>query len=226
MGARLAARARLTETLFLMASSGPLDLFFDIANEKIVSSFTNQGTFTLPSWYHQNVKDIRATFLRLNTTGTFVAPYVKVPAAGLTLAVKVFTAAGTILASATSWTINPTDANALDGTLNLNTAEMATAFTSAATLSITAIIEFKMTEAGGGTTTWQESITIKRMYDVAGTPDPSPTETYLTENQCLARFVQFTGNGNGASITLKSADGTHEVIISVNDDGTFHADVT
>ena len=209
-----------------MATAGPLDLFLDIANEEIVSSFTNQGAFTLPAWFHQNVKDIRATFLRLNTTGNFTAPYVKVPAAGLTFAAKLYTSAGTILASQTSWTINLTDANALDGTLNLNTAEMTTAFTNAATLSISAIIEFKMTEPSGGITTWQKTITIKRQYDVSGSPDASPTETYLTENQCLARFVQFTGNGNGASITLKSADGTHEVIISVNDDGTFHADVT
>lgn len=208
-----------------MATFGPTDLFFDIANEAIVTSLTNQGTFTLPAWYHQNTKDLRCTFLRLNTTGTFGTPYTKVPVAGLTLSVKVFSSAGALLASQSTW-VADTGAATLSGVLNLNTSEMATAFTSSATLSISAFIEFKVSEAGGGETTFQQAITIKRQYDVAGSPSATPAATYLTEDQSNARFVRFSGNGDGASITLRSASGTYEVIISVNDDGTFHADVT
>ena len=209
-----------------MATAGPTDLFFDIANERIVTSFTNEGPFTIPSWFHQNAKDIRATFLRLNTTGDFDTPYTKVPAAGLTLSAKLFTSDGaTVLASQATWTINATDTNALDGVLNLNTAAMATAFTSGATTSIQAILEFKMTEPSGGETTWQQTITIKRQYDVVGSPVVIPPDTYLTEAQSDARYVHFTGNQNGASITLVSADGTRTGILYVGDDGTFHLDV-
>lgn len=209
----------------MMATSGPTDLFFDIANEQIVSSFTNQGPFTFPAWYHQNVKDIRATFLRLNTTGQFGDPYSKVPVAGLTFSVKLFTSDGaTVLASQTAWTEDG-GAATLAGTLDLNTTAMATAFTSGSTLSISAILEFKMTEPSGGETTWQTTVTIKRQYDIAGSPSAVPAATYLTEDQINATFVKFSGNPDGASITLRSASGTHQVIISVNDDGTFHADV-
>lgn len=226
MGAGLAFGFGLTEPLLLMATAGPLDLFFDIANEEIVASFTNQGPFTLPSWYHQNAKDLRATFLRLNTTGAFGSPYTKVPATGLSFSAKLFTSDGaTVLASQITWTVNATDANALDGVLDLNTAAMATAFTSGSTTSITAILEFKMTETSGGTTTWQRTVTIKRQYDVVGSPVAVAPDTYLTEAQSDARYAKYAGNGAGASITLLSAAGTYQVIISVNDDGTFHADV-
>ncbi len=196
-----------------------IPLFADLTNRQLVASVKG-GPVVLPSFFHQDKLYLSIQPLSVNPTGGLFASYTTLTGSGYSVRVFISTTAGGTLAGPiTSFT---TDGTAVAGSVNLNTTEMATAFTSGATLSIAALLTIDLENASGKWTI-EKTITIKRSFLTAGTPVANPTVRYLTEAD-EARFVKYSGNPNGSFIILPNEAGTNSNVIYTGADGAFKAD--
>lgn len=196
-----------------------IPLFVDLTNRKFVAS-AKGGEFQFKTPFHQDKLFISLQPLTKNPAGNDSSPYTVVDASEYSISFLITTTAGgTLVGPVTSWTVDGTTRYAA---ITLFTTEMDTAFTNAATTSISADIYIQFTGTSGKHTIRQR-ITIDRTYITSGTPSANPAVRYLTDAD-EARFVKYAGNQNGASITLTNAAGTNSIVIRVNSDGSFAAD--
>jgi len=164
----------------------------------------------------------------LDPTGQLQNPYAKVDVGSLTLRVSVGqtptgTAGGpTPLALQTTWTWDSTNQQ-FEGEIALNTAGI-TSFIGTAS-ERTAYFEVKLDDGGELDTVLQLQFTLKAVVDENATEAPALTETFLTFAQSDARYVKFANNTNGATIRLRSPNGTYELELGCNDDGSVKMDV-
>jgi hypothetical protein len=199
------------------------DIYCDLTNQVfVVSDKTYQPVKVAPVFHQQNLR-LHVYLLEIDPTrAANVGPFVDVDPTGVSLAVKVFTSTGTVLASQTSFTVVD---GALVGNLNLNTAEMATAFASSSTTLISnAVIEFEITDADGSITIQRTDFEIKREYITSGSPVATPPDEYYTKAEIDAVFVRFSGNPAGYGIELLSPDGTKTNTLQTLDSGAFNAE--
>jgi hypothetical protein len=200
-------------------ATGKRDIFCDLSKSAFVASQNSPQLASIAGCFHQDKLTLAIWPLEADATrAANSGPYTQLDPTGWSAQVKVFSTAGTVLASQTSWTVS---GNTLTGSLDLNTANMATEFASSATTYITAIFEVELTDGSGAKFTFQtRSFEIKREYITAGSPTALPLASYPTWDEVLAMFVRFSGNPDGASITLRSANGDYETEIKCNDDGS------
>lgn len=198
-----------------------LRLYNDIANRRLVTGPKSQAVFTLPKFFHQDKLSIVISFLELSGGTDPYNPFSLVPISGISFTVKIFDLSGAVaLASQSVWTPNTTETvQTFTGALDLNTGEMAEAFTDAETKSISAVIEFEVADADGKFTSLQEQITIHREHIVAGSPSATPGATYYTADEINSLFLRKVG-APGETITLTSPDGTKQRVLGVDDNGT------
>jgi len=142
---------------------------------------------------------------------------------------KIFQASdgSTVLASQTSWTANAAN-NTLAAALNLNTANMQTAFPALpggfSTKTLAAILEFQINDGTGELTCYKRNITIDREWNTTGSPVAIPGVTYYNSDEINALFARKLGEAGG-TITLTSPNGTYQRILGVNNDGSGQDDI-
>jgi len=199
------------------------DFFADFTNGRLVASPRDSAELSsFPVFYHQDAPWLTIKALEIDpdinpTEGI----YSTVDPTGISLSLKVFDSTGaTVLASQTSWSAS---GNAFVAQLNLNTVPMAAAFSSGSTTQISTIWEFEFQDADGKITIQRTGVAIKREYIVAGSPTALPLDEYPTKNEMLQLCVQWV-NAAGKGITFTSQDGTKQLTIGCNNDGSFAAD--
>jgi hypothetical protein len=206
-----------------------LDLFNDIARRKLVNSETDASELVLPDFFHQDKISIEIIFLKTNIAGGRFKPYERVNTSGMSFQIKLFKVDvnnnATVLASQTVWSSGTTE-NSLAAALDLNTANMAAELPAPPSQlsTVAAILEFELSDAAGKFTTYQRAVTIKREHNTSGSPVAIPGVTYFTSDEALALFVRKIEQA-GATITLKSPNGTYARVIGVNNDGSAQDDV-
>lgn len=200
-----------------------VNVFADLTNGRLAAS-AKGGDLSFPSPFHQDKLQLSVQPLDYDSGGAQTsAPYSVLDAAGFSLSVLITKTDGTTLAGpTTSWAVNGT---AKLGSIDLNTAAMVTAFTSSATLSVDAYIYLQFDDGANRKTTIKGDLTILRSYLTSGSPSELPIASYLTREECIALFVKFSGNPNGSTLTLPSPDGTRQVILGANNDGSGGASV-
>jgi hypothetical protein len=193
------------------------DIFVDLQNERFVVSSTNSASFSWPRIFHTDDLHLAARFLKANPTGNQqTRPYTLVDISGASLTAKLYNSLGTtILASQSTWT-KDTSNNILSAQLNLNTAAMVAAVGSSA--SITTQLELTLLLSDGQYTVRNDTLTIYRALNSAADPVPVPGQHHLTLEEAIGIFVQFISPA-GATITLRSPDGSQERILGVDNDG-------
>ena len=196
-----------------------LGIFFDITNRTFVKGLKG-GVFVLPTLTDQDQISIRLQVLEIDPSGGSNAPYSIVDPSGVAATVAIgSTDFGTVYAQQTSFAV---DGQYLTGLLDLNTSEMATAMGSATKISAILAVQ---TVDSAGRVSCQRGITIEKALIRSGTPTPTPGATYLTADQTAAIYAKKIGLPS-ESITLTSPDGTHTVILSCSDDGSFSTATT
>lgn len=203
-----------------------LTLFNDISNRRLIQGLKNGADYTVASPFHQDYISIQYFGLKLGpNSNPLSAAYETVDLSNTSVDIHIWNSDGSIALANVVLAAASRDANgALNGALNLKTTEMNMAMGSASSIS-NAILEIEATDSAGALTVYQQTgFTIKREYTVSGSPTATPTNSYLTENQCKSLFAKLIGDA-GASITLISPDGTKSAPLYVANDGTFHSDV-
>lgn len=198
-----------------------VDVFADLTNRKFVASTKGGGEKPFASPFHQDKLYLNIQPLDYSSSGAASSsPYEVLDGSAFAISVLVTKTDGTTLAGpATSWSLTGTS---MIGSIDLNTAAMATAFTSSSTLTVDGYVFIQFDDGANRKTTIQADITIKRSYITSGTPSELPVDSYLTRAECLALFARYV-NENGATITLKSPDGTQEVVLGANNAGSAAA---
>jgi hypothetical protein len=201
-------------------ATGKRDIYCDLNASAFVQSQKSSQGARVAGFFHQDKITLSLHALELDPTrAPNSGPYSELDPTGWSAAVKIFNSSGTVLASQTSWTVSGT---ALVGSLDLNTANMATEFASSAVTSVqTAIFEVELTDGTGAKFTFQDTVTIKREYIVVGSPSALPLPSYYTKDEINALFVRFSGNPDGATITL--TNGAKEVVLGAGTDGDAQA---
>lgn len=203
-----------------------VDVFADLTNRKFVASSKGGSPKPFASPFHQDKLYFSVQPLEIDSIGAQTgAPYEVLDGSAFSLSVLVADTSGTTLAGlATSWSPNGT---AKIGSIDLNTAAMATAFTSPSTTQISAEIYFQFDDGANRKTTIKDTLTIKRSRITGSTPSELPVDSYLTRAECLALFVKWSGNPAGKKIALSAtggADGADDLILGENSDKSFGAD--
>jgi hypothetical protein len=204
-------------------ATGKRDIFLDLSRSAFILNQRDANLSKIATCFHQDKLTLSLHPLEIDATRTPVqGPFAELDPTGWSASVKVFkTSDGTVLASQTSWTVS---GNTLNGSLDLNTANMALEFPASplTTKTITAIFEVEITDGNGAKFTFQDTaFVINREYIVAGSPTALPLTSYYTAAEMDQLFVKFANNPAGATISLKSPDGTKTVDIGCNDDGSF-----
>jgi hypothetical protein len=144
-------------------------------------------------------------------------PYEEIDAANYSITVVLVAyVGGTVLSGPmNTWSVDETRKV---GYLDLNTAAMVTAMTSVTELRC--VLEFKFDDGANVATTIRQEIYVNKSYLTASTPSELPLTAYFTREEVLALFVRFANNPAGATVELKSPDGTRTINYGVNDDGS------
>lgn len=204
-------------------ATGKRDIYCDLTNSAFVTSQLNPQRTKIAACFHQDKITIAIHPLEIDPTRPQNrGPYSELDPAGWTASVKVFNSAGTVLASQTVWAVSGTT---LTGSLDLNTAAMATEFPviPSSITTITGIFEVEITDGTGAKFTFQDTaFVINREYITAGSPSALPATSYYTKDELNALFVRFSGNPDGATITL--TNGARETILGVDSDGSIDGD--
>jgi hypothetical protein len=205
-------------------ATGKRDIYCDLTNQAFVRSQRDSTRLaSLPGAFHQDKLYLAIHPLEIDPTRTAIqGPYSELDPTGWSASVKIFkTSDATVLASQTVWAVSGTS---LVGTLDLNTAAMATEFPASplTTTTITAILEVELTDGNGSKFTFQDTaFVIKREYITAGSPVAVGAARYYTTDEINAMFVRFSGNPDGATITLSK--GSREVVLGAGTDGDAQA---
>lgn len=203
-----------------------IPVFADLSNRRLRGSAAGE-LFTLPTPFHEDKLYLSIQPMALNPGGDEANRFTVLDGNGYSISALVTTTAGATLAGPyTSFSVDTSGGTAnppLAGVVNLNTVEMAAAFTSGSTTSVPAVLYIKLTGSGGDVTTIKQTLTIERSYITSGTPVSNPTVRYLTSED-EARFVKYYGNPNGSSINLPNLAGTNSTSLFTRSDGSFAAD--
>ena len=196
-------------------------IFADLTNKTLVQSSKGGAVKPLANAFHQDMLCFSVQPLLIAPLGSQSStPYEVVDASAFAVTALVTKTDGTTLAGPS--TFATVDGTAVAGSIDLNTAAMATAFTSSSTLEVSAYLFLQINDGSTNKTTIQASLTIKRSYITSGTPSELPISSYLTREEQLALFVRWSGNESGKMIEL--VNGAYKTIIGCNADGSNASD--
>lgn len=128
----------------------------------------------------------------------------------------------TPFALATTFTLN-TEQTAFTGTLALTATALTTWLGTATSKQGWLEVELYDTSASRYETIYGGPVTIRAQLLAVGSTVALPTDYALGAAQAAATYVRKVGAA-GESIILTSSDGTKQVLLYVDDDGSFHAD--
>jgi hypothetical protein len=203
------------------------DVFVDLTSKKFVATLKGgQTSQPFGEVFHQDKLYLRIQPLDYDSGGVAIStPYEVLDASGYSISLLVTDQASTpatLSGPATSWS---PDGSALVGSIDLNTAAMNTAFTSAS--SVATYFWLQITDGTNRKVTIKTAVTIYKSAITSGTPTEYPLDTYLTAAESVALFVKWSGNPAGKKIALSKdggADGADDLILGENSDQSFGAD--
>lgn len=199
-------------------------VFVDLSRKKYVAS-SSGGDTSQPygEVFHQDKLHLIIQPLDIRPAGAFTSnQYEILNASGYSISILVTDTASTpatLSGPATTWTPNGT---ALEGTVDLHTAAMDTAFTSVNSLATYFWIQ--ITNGTDRRVTIKTPVTIYKTAITSGTAAQYPAEEVVFRSE-LSQYVRFSGNPNGSTVTLPSPSGVYKVILGANDDGSGGASV-
>ena len=199
------------------------DVFADLTSAAFVASSKGGSdySFLSPFQFDKLYLSVQPLELKSDEAQT-LNPYETLDAAAFAITAIVVTVnGGTTLAGPT--VISTPSGTAALGSIDLNTAAMATAMTGQT--SVTAYLQMSFDDGANRKVTIQGDLTIKKSYLTAGAPSELPLTTYPTWAEALAIFVRFANNPNGSTITLPSPSGAYSVVVAANDDGSGGANI-
>jgi hypothetical protein len=144
--------------------------------------------------------------------------------ASVSLEIYLGAVGATAVASQTSFTKNATN-TIFSGQLNYATAQLDALFSPTTLAYVELNLQFRQSEGGYTRTILDEVIRVKNVTNAPATLTDLSGDLAATRNWVMAAFVKFM-NDAGATVTLKSPDGTHTRTLGVNDDGTGQDDIT
>lgn len=198
-------------------------IFVDLSSGEFISSLAGGGgegysPFGTP--FHQDILNLKIQPVDYSSDGTQSGtPYETLDASGYSISLLVTLASdgSTLAGPFTSWT---PDGTALSGSADLNTVAMATAVSALDPgETVAAIFWLQISDGSTRKVTIETEVNIAKTAITSGTPSELPVTSYLTREECLALFVKFAGNPNGATITLTSPDGSQEVTYGATNAG-------
>lgn len=197
--------------------AGPLRLYVDTQNRKLVQSNTNAADKSFPTLVQGEVPDVQIYFLQ--PTGTFSAPYNFVNFSGSTLKMGIMAGeptggSDTLIAFQDTWTAI---SNGFQAEFSLNTVGISNALGGNPTVGCTAEIE--LSEPGDDPVKYfQGSCTIKAaVIDDSGTI-PTPASSYVTRNEANASYLKKVED-NGIVWECRSPNGVYARLIGVDNNG-------
>jgi hypothetical protein len=202
-------------------------VFADLTNVQFVASTKGTGPKTSPvsSPFHQDKLYLSIQPLVVEPSGSQTQnPYQVLDASGYSITVLIITADASATTLAGPTVMASVDGTAMAGSVDLNTAAMATAFTSSATTSVDAKILVQIDNGSTQKITVSGTLTINRTYITGSTPSALPLPSYLTRDECIALFVKYAGNPPGASVTLTDSTSTYQTVWQCNSDGSNASD--
>lgn len=192
-----------------------LTLIVNISRGYIQASTSNGTRVAAPSFTVGDQYPVRIAFVEQNGEGP-AATFSVLSPSSLGLKVGIGTRGGTPAVLQTTWTPS---GNYLTGTLDCATA----AFSSAVSAGTRLYFEVEVSESGQPNTVYQVEATTRDQVCPTSATTPAPAEEFYTKTEANNTFAKKVGAA-GDAITLTSADGTKQVILYVDNDGTFHAD--
>jgi hypothetical protein len=194
-----------------------VSIYADLTNRQFVSNTKGTAAKGFSSPFHQDKLYWSIQPLRQNANGASTSDQMEVlDAAAYAITVLIRTTAGVTLAGPNVFTTIEEQAKV--GSIDLNTAAMATAMGSGSEVS--AVVEIQFDDGATEKVTVTGTMTIKRTYLTSGTPSELPLTRYPTWEEALAVFVRFAGNVPGSSITLPDETNTYELVVKCNSDGS------
>lgn len=199
-------------------------LFIDISQppaSALVVSDTNRSPITPLHFTQGDTETIQLCILEPNSTGGLSSPYAKLNLAGYNIRLAIGTPGGTPVALVTSWSVG-TPYTSATASLALTSVGLTSLLGSSN--EVGAYFQVRL-DSGSGTyeTKSLARCTLHKSIDDSISTEPDPVEDYYTKNEANARFARRTGEA-GEGIILTSPDGASQIVLSVYNDGTFHAD--
>lgn len=201
-------------------------VFADLSNAQLVTNANAASLFYIDQPArpgHQDKLRFSVQPMRVNPeeSGSEGAAYELLDGAGYTVTILIVKASdgSTLSGPMSSWSV---DGQAKAGYIDLNTAAINTALSSATELAC--IAEFKFDNGSDDITTIRIPFTIQKSYITAGTPSELPLARYPTWEEALAVFVRFYGNPDGSTVTFPN--GSHAAVFGCNADGTAKTDAS
>lgn len=190
----------------------PIPLNFAYVVQKLLSSRTGNGEFTLPVFHSGDKMPINIYAL----AGT-EAPWEEVAPASYSPEVAIYKDDGTQLAYQNTWTPGTTG-NVYEGTLNLTDAAMNTAvsaLTPAETL--TAYFEIRLTDADGQPWRARYPVLIRKGLISTASATVAPDDVALTVSQASNLYMRK--EHDGTPFIRTSRDGSKSWLIWYDNDG-------
>jgi hypothetical protein len=201
-----------------------IPIFADLTNRKFVANSFGSADAFFASPFHQDKMCLSVQTLMIDPSGVRSSnPYSIVDCSGWAVTVLIVkTADGTTLAGPA--VLGTVDGTAIAGSVDLNTAAMATAFTSGSTTSVDATVYIQFDDGSSNKTTIKYPLTILRSLITSGTPSELPLDSYWTRDEINALFVRWSGNAPGKAITLVDDNNVYQTILKANTDGSNASD--
>lgn len=198
--------------------AGPLNLYIDTQNRKLVVSDTKNGDAAFPVLVQGEAPTLQMYFLA--PTGVLATPFTYVGLSGSTVKMGIIAGSptggpDTLIAYQDVW---GNVSGGFSAGISLNTIGISNAIAGGSSVSVT--VEIEVTQVVGQPVKYlQTGGNIKAAVIDSSSVYPSPSGTYLTLSQSDARYL-LKVEGVGVSWRAKSANGLYAVDFGCNNDGT------
>lgn len=173
----------------------------------------------LGQFFSKNVLSIQVYPLVQNPSAIPTGdPFHQVDVSGLSLVFSIFNSSGsTLLATQSTFTTDATQ-QTLTGSVDCNTAEMASAVTTDPTQ---VLIEARFTDSSGVSKNIRaegSSTVIRKQFNSTGSPTPVAGNTYLTDKETAALYLPKSGVASGSFTMLDASN--RRWLFYIDTDGT------
>jgi hypothetical protein len=203
-----------------------LKLVVNRAAGTLVRSQSNPASFVIPPLVQGDTLSLEVSVVEDNpTAGIGRVSYVSLGGYSLKIGIGAEPKGDgsiTPFALETSFTLN-TEQIAFTGTLALTATALTTWLGTSASKQGWLEVELYDTSASRYETVYGGPVQIRAQLLAVGSTVALPTDYALGAAQAAATYVRKVGAA-GESIILTSANGTKQVLLYVDDDGSFHAD--
>jgi len=193
-----------------------LSTFFELTNKQLAVSVQGPAGISLPTFAQEEIVTLDIGVIKqISTLGN--QQFEQINPAGWSLALSVGQVAGSILAQQLTFTVDPVTMKFV-GTLDLNTAGI-TALTDRQT---GVYLEFLLTDSLGSKYRKRFDAVVEKSIYLASSLNPVVSDTAIGRLEADRTYVKKQGAA-GEGFILKSADGTKQIFVYCDDDGSLQS---